>query len=184
MDFLSALSGFFSWILQWIPRIGICRATHGGVKFRKGKELERIEPGLYWYWPVFTEIEVEPVARQPISAPIQTLTTRDGVSVSIRPVVSYEIRDTVSFFGRSWDGTEIVADFVSAACGREVTRRTLAELQQDMGGDLQETIAERARKDLRRFGAYVLEVRISDYAQVNKVFRLIGDQDFVEDDNG
>lgn len=175
MDFLAWLSDFVQWIFLWVPRMKICRATHGGIKFRRGRDVVRIEPGIFWYWPIFTEIEMEPVVRQPSDLPHQTLTTSDSCSVTVKPVASYEVRDPISYYGRSWDGHETVKDFVGAAVGRAVTRRTLAELQQDMGGPLQDEVVQTARQALRKFGAYVLEVRLSDYARVDQVIRTIGD---------
>jgi hypothetical protein len=42
----------------------IIRATHGGVKWVRGKRIKALGPGLHIWWPLTTEVEVIVTARQ------------------------------------------------------------------------------------------------------------------------
>ena len=75
------LSEITSWLVQIVPRMTIIRVTHRGVKFLRGGKLKLVEPGLCWYWPLVTELDIIPVVRQPITTPTQRLVTRDGKRV-------------------------------------------------------------------------------------------------------
>ena len=65
----------FAWLNQLIeavfrfcPRIVIVRATHAGVKWVHGWKVKAMPPGLHWYWPLTTEVEVLVTARQTLAS--------------------------------------------------------------------------------------------------------------------
>lgn len=170
----------FAWIGEfvrlmvcWIPRLGLCRATHGGVKFIRGAKVKRIYPGLYFWWPLITEVEVIPTARQSINLPPQTLVTKDGKSILISVVYTVEITDPVKAIGRSWDTTDTMTDLGTSAAIQVVTRRTFAELKENLAGDVCEELAAEAQKLLKPYGVKIMQGRLSDFAEC-RVFRLIG----------
>jgi len=157
----------------WIPRLGLCRATHGGVKFIRGAKVKRIYPGLYFWWPLITEVEVIPTARQSINLPPQTLVTKDGKSILISVVYTVEITDPVKAIGRSWDTTDTMTDLGTSAAIQVVTRRTFAELKENLAGDVCDELAVEAQKLLKPYGVKIMQGRLSDFAEC-RVFRLIG----------
>jgi len=162
------------WMVCWVPRLGLCRATHGGVRFIRGAKVKRIWPGLYVYWPLITEVEVIPTARQSINLPPQTLVTKDGRSVFISVVYTVEITDPVKAIGHAWDTVDTINDIGATAAVQIVTSRTFAELRDNLAGEVCEELAKEAQKLLKPYGVKILQGRLSDFAEC-RVFRLIGD---------
>ena len=87
----------FAWLNQLIetfyrffPHILIVRATHGGVKWVRGKNIKPLSPGLHIYWPLTTEVEVLVTARQTLAIPDQVLATKDGKKVVVKTLVVYK----------------------------------------------------------------------------------------------
>lgn len=167
------LGELVNWVGRWIPRLGICRATHGGVRFRHGAHTVPVRPGLYCYWPLVTEVEVIPTARQSINLPAQSLTTRDKATVVVSATLIYEVRDVVKALGRSWDVEETVRELGCTAAVRAVTSRTFEELRKELTDEVRQEMTAKSRALLRRFGVYVIEARFSEFAEC-EVFRHIG----------
>ena len=162
------------WFARWIPRLGICRATHGGVKFRRGCHVRPIRPGMYVYWPVTTEIEVIPTARQSVDISPQTLMTKDKATVLVSVVLVYEINDIVKALGKSWNVDDTIREVGGTAVVREVVTRTFADLAKHLVDEIRNELTKKCRTLLRPFGVRVLDARFSDFAEC-QVIRNVGD---------
>ena len=108
----------FAWLNQLVetfyrffPHVLIVRATHGAVKWVKGKEIKALGPGLHIYWPLTTEVEVMVTARQTLAIPDQVLATNvdsnlggnKGFTVTVNgDMVSIDLRATVLSNGETW----------------------------------------------------------------------------------
>ena len=77
------LGEIMNWFGKWFPRLLIVRSTHAGVRFRHGKKPEALMPGLRVYWPLVTEVDIIPTARQTHNLPTQALMTSDGKKVVV-----------------------------------------------------------------------------------------------------
>jgi regulator of protease activity HflC (stomatin/prohibitin superfamily) len=162
---LSWINDFIYWIVNWFPRIDICRATHRGVKFVRGKRVKEVRPGLFMYWPAITEVEVIPVVRQSIDLPSQVLTTKDAKSVMVSAVFVIEIVDIVKALGESWDIVDIIMETGGAAVVESVSKRTKNEMMKCLCGELRQELTRKARKLLRPYGVRVIEGRLTDYSE-------------------
>ena len=83
------LNGIMTWLGSWIPRIQIIRYSEQGIRYRNGKNISIINPGVVVYWPIFTEIEFINVKRQVLNLRTQLLTTVDGQTVIASGLVVY-----------------------------------------------------------------------------------------------
>ncbi len=83
------LSQLIETLYKFVPHILIIRATHGGVKWVRGKRIRLLSPGLHFYWPLTTEVEVVVTARQTLAIPDQVMATKDGKKVVVKTLVVY-----------------------------------------------------------------------------------------------
>ncbi len=51
------LNELMRWFGRWVPRLVLIRATHRGVLFGPGGSVRELAPGLWWYWPITSELE-------------------------------------------------------------------------------------------------------------------------------
>jgi regulator of protease activity HflC (stomatin/prohibitin superfamily) len=167
------MEGAFTWIgqlIEWlgslIPRIKIVRATHAGIKFQRGKHIKLIEPGLIVYWPIITEVDIIPVARQTHNMPTQCAVTKDRVPVSVGGVVVYRIKDVVKALSRNWDFTDTINDIAMTAIMPVILQHTYDELiVQIADGSIQKVLTNSVKRQLHRYGVSVASVALTDFAR-------------------
>ena len=78
-------------------------------------------PGIHWYWPKTTEIEVLPVERQTLDLPVQTLWTADLQNVSVRAEVVFVIDDIRLAVCKTFDFQQTIQDVAQLAVVSVVT---------------------------------------------------------------
>ena len=78
-------------ILSSLCFFTIVNPDESGVHLRCGKVYRVIGEGIHWQYPVVDEIQTIPTSEQMIDLPNQTLTTRDGKSVTMSGTVRYEV---------------------------------------------------------------------------------------------
>jgi regulator of protease activity HflC (stomatin/prohibitin superfamily) len=171
------LSQLVETIYRFVPHILIVRATHGGVKWVRGRKIKPLNPGLHLYWPLTTEVEVIVTARQTIAIPDQVLATKDGRKVVVKTLVVYKIRDVVHAIGRvNWDVDVTINDLTQSAVVRVVATHTYDEIMNGIADDsLTTTLTREVRKELRQFGVHVVRSKLVDFAEC-KVFKLLTSQ--------
>ena len=133
MELLASFNQFIQLLVSFIPRFTVVRKTDRGVKFVRGKKVKVLEPGLRWYWPLVTEIEVVNVQRQVLKLPVQTLYTSDEKTVIAGGVVVYSIEDIYKYLVENYDAEDSIAE-VAAACLRDIViSKTVKEIQRTPG---------------------------------------------------
>ena len=140
-----------------IPRLLIVRSTHRGVAFVSGKAPRKIGPGLRWYWPVTTEVELLPVVRQTLNLHTQILLTADHRSVAMSAIVVYRINDILRAVAKTHDVADTIADVAQTAVVTTVANTKMENLTElDLTNDV--------RSELRRFGVRVEKCAITDWS--------------------
>lgn len=161
------LGELFEGLISIFPRVIIVRATHGGVKWVRGSEVVPLSPGWYIYWPLTTEYEAIPVARQTHTPPKQTLTSKDGVRMSIGVVVVYRVNDIQQAIGKNnWDVDATVNDVSQAAVVSVIASKGYKEIMESVGsGDLNDELKTAAKKELSQFGVLVQQCKLTDFTR-------------------
>jgi regulator of protease activity HflC (stomatin/prohibitin superfamily) len=158
------IGDFLRWIVCFLPHLALCRATHGGVKFVRGKKVRAIRPGLFFWWPLVTEYVIVPTVRHPVDLPAQTLTTSDGKRVLVSVTLVVEISDVVKALGKTWDVDEMICDVGAASSIPVVCSRKWSELRREVE-EACEDLAKEARALLRPYGIRVVKGRFTDLAE-------------------
>ena len=175
MDTAFAWIGYLmDWLGKWIPRLLIIRQTHAGVKFVCGRKVVEMKPGLHIYWPITTEVEVMPVARQTHNLLTQILMTKDKQSVVIGAVVIYKINNIVDALSNNWDVSDTISDVTQMAVVKIVSNWNLADLQSELTSSVEKELGIETRKRLKHFGVEVERCGISDFS-ICRVYRVIND---------
>ena len=171
------LNQLFQAVYQFFPRILIVRATHGAVKWCRGKHIKLLSPGLHWYWPLTTEVELIVTARQTLAIPDQVMATKDGKKVVVKTLVVYRIPDPVRAIGKTnWDVDTTINDLTQSAVVRVIATHTYDEIMAGIRDEsLTKTLTHAVRKELRQFGVHVVRSKLVDFAET-KVLKLVMSQ--------
>ena len=176
---LGWLGQIFNAILQFIPRIAIIRNTHQAVKWKRFQKISAVESGrLTIYWPLITDIEVIVVARQTTECGTQVITTSDGIQVCVTSLLVYWINDVIKAIGqKNWDVDGTVKELTQAVLVEEVLKLTYGELHKQLcSGKFTQSFTDNCKKQLDRFGVHVEAARLTDFAKIDGVFKLIGNR--------
>jgi regulator of protease activity HflC (stomatin/prohibitin superfamily) len=172
---LDWIGQFFESVALFVPRRVIVRATHRGIKWKRGKHVCELVPGVHWYWPFLSEVENHPVARQTVSLPTQTLLTKDDKQVVVGAIVVYRINDVVLAIGeRNYDFYETMRDISQSAIVEVITHLTIDELRQGIDSTVIRRLTRKVRSHLRKYGISVLKCSLTDFATC-RVYKLLGD---------
>ena len=146
------------WIGQFFPRWIIVKVNEGGLKF-KGKRTVEMHPGVNFYWPATTRIEVIPTVRRTLQIPTQVVPGHPGqlFPTAISAFVAYSIDDVTKALRDNWQLTSTIEDTCQAALAakaehRDLTTCSITDLSKELTGNL--------RGDLKRFGVKVETVGI------------------------
>jgi len=166
MEAFSWIGQFIEFLLGFFPRIILVRATHAGVKWKRGWKVRAIGPGIHFYWPLMTEVDIIVVARQTLNLPSQVLTTRDMQRVIVGTVIVYRIRDVVEAIGeKNWDVDTTIRDIAQAAIVDVIVKKEFNELYEKIAnGSVTEELTKECRKQLYKFGVSIERCSIIDCA--------------------
>jgi regulator of protease activity HflC (stomatin/prohibitin superfamily) len=162
---LSWIGDFVRWLARFVPRLIIVRSTHAGVRFKRGEIIESIAPGLRIYWPLVTEVEIIPVARQTHNLVTQSLVTSDNKKIVVSGVVVYKIKDVVATMARNWDVSDTISDITLVAIASIVTTHTYDYLLQNLTTEVMSKLTKETRKKLRVYGVFVYWVAFTDFSE-------------------
>ena len=56
MSSFAWLNDLMIWISRWFPRLTLIRTTHRGVLFGRSGRVRELEPGLWCYWPIVSQL--------------------------------------------------------------------------------------------------------------------------------
>jgi regulator of protease activity HflC (stomatin/prohibitin superfamily) len=172
---------FFDRLFVWVPRAVLVRSTHGGVKWRAKlsgdaePEVIELKPGLRWYWPLTSELELIVTARRPVDIPTMSILTKDGQSVVVSAAVVFRINDVIKALGeKNWDVDSTLVDVSQSVIFRAIRSRTFERLTVDNVDELIDELTENAKKGLTKFGILVESVLPKDLDR-SKSYRVFGD---------
>jgi len=161
-------------LLEIVPRRVIVRSTHRGVKWRMHRGPVEMKPGLRIWWPLLSEIEVIPVARQTLNTSTQALMSKDAQQVVAGGVVVYSIQDVVRAIGeRNYDVDDTVNDISQAAIVEVITAWDVHDLLENIHGQVEEDLTATCRRQLRQYGVYVHRAALTDFSQCRSL-NLLG----------
>jgi len=160
------LNGIMTWLGSWIPRVQIIRYSEAGIRYRHGKDISIINPGIIVYWPIFTEIEFINVKRQVLNLRTQLLTTVDKQTVVASGLVVYRINDVQVYLVENHDADAGIHEVTTAIIRRVLIDKSFDEIQTERSADkLDKHLTSDARKVLKSFGISVEAVRLTDFAK-------------------
>jgi regulator of protease activity HflC (stomatin/prohibitin superfamily) len=164
------LGQIFEALLQFVPRRIIIRATEGGVKWSLWREPKEMLPGVRFYWPLITDLEIIVVARQTLNTRTQSLMTQDGREVVAGGVIIYKINDVVQAIGKqNWSPEDTAEDIAQAAIVEVISHWNLNDLLENISGKVEEELTNRCRKQLRQYGVYVHRAALTDFSTVRAI---------------
>jgi regulator of protease activity HflC (stomatin/prohibitin superfamily) len=162
-------------ILKFCPHLRIIKVTQSGLKMRRGHELHVLGPGLHWWWPLITTLDVITVVRDTMDLNGQTFTTKDHKTVLASGMVMFSVIDVEKLLTTSPDYLSTISDICMNCIHDVFIKYEWEELRMGiLSGEIGKELRRSAQDELRPFGIKVISLGLKDLAPV-RVFKLVQD---------
>lgn len=106
------IPAFFERATAWCPRLVKVPPTHRLVKWSLCQTATLHGPGLIFYWPLVTEVELHDIRAVSTVMYVQSMTLIDGTSVSARGKVVWQPGDLIHAVNVNSDYNDRVAEIL------------------------------------------------------------------------
>lgn len=145
-----------------------------GIRVRFGNRIKIINAGVHFRIPMFDKIYVQTVRSRNISCSIQTVTTKDGVVLSLSLIIQYSVSDVFKLYNTLYHPELTIQNMLMGTAAsfisqNEITACTVKSIQDSISAI-----------DLAENGIKLEKISIGTYAIV-KTFRLIQDHSWLNE---
>jgi regulator of protease activity HflC (stomatin/prohibitin superfamily) len=140
------------------------------VVLRLGHFSRVLGPGRHWVWPLRIEETLsETVTPRTTNLPVQTVTTSDGVQVSVAALVTWEVSDVAKLLLESADHQEAMLDTAMGVVAQGCMSVLWSDLQ---GPEFARTLRSDIKRKARKWGIRVTDVQLTDLAKT-RTYRVL-----------
>lgn len=158
--------GIVGYLLPWViledDKIGLIR--------RLGCYKRNLKPGWNWKWPIIETILSETQALDSTVLREQSLTTKDGVQVTVRGVITYRVVDPKRYILDVDNPLTVINDAGCAVIGELIPELDAAEVL--VGTEFLQKLTRRVRARAKRWGIEVDSVGLADRTRA-RTYRLL-----------
>jgi regulator of protease activity HflC (stomatin/prohibitin superfamily) len=151
----------------------IVRSFEQGVRFRFGRDIARLGPGIYFNWWFVESIEIVTVVADVINLPTQTITCKDGKPVTFSANVEYEVEDARKMYCSVTNFGDSLRNAAMGHLAKRVRDWTTADLA-DSQAELERSLRGTLTTYVRDWGVKIKEVRLTDMVAA-RAYRLFSD---------
>lgn len=164
---LAWLNELMLWIGRWFPRLVLVKATHHAVKF-SGPSMTLIKPGLCWYWPITSSLQLVSMRSRSIETAAQLL-GREVIAV----VVGFTIVDPLAVMSEFAEVFSQLDDRTKSAVARAYTaEKSSAAIAEEVKGELSGRFSPHGvtiqKVDVVQRGRVIPLKNLNDWAQHSK----------------
>ena len=167
-----------NWILDilekltcWLPRPYYIHPDEAGIRITLGKCVKDLAPGWYIDIPLIHSFIKVNVALQGVRFEIQSVTTKDDISLAIRGAVRYRISNARKAILETDDFDQSLEAVATGTISNVVSTRTYADLQDRDA--LQTELTKAVREAAQGWGIKLQNVYLSDFTKAINL-RLLG----------
>ena len=165
-ELLEYLLKIFRWWVSVLP-------WERGLRIRLGKNVKLLVPGFHFRFPFIDTVYIQTVRLRTVTIPPQTITTKDGQTLTITLVVGYSIEDIEKLFNSVHQPEATICNICSGEASDYVSQNNTCSPR-----ILQEELLKKVVG--LDYGIKFEYLKVTGYAIV-KTFRLIQDNNWTPD---
>jgi len=165
---ISFIKEIFSWWFTVTP-------WEQAVFIRFGKNCKVLKEGFYFKIPFIDQIYVQQIRLRTVDLPIQTISTLDNKTITVKSVMTYSIVDIFTLYNTISHPELTLAGIVMSEISGYI-RITNSDVVDTI--KMEQNILDKLIE--KNYGLGDLTVRITSWAEV-KTFRLIQDQSWMSE---
>lgn len=143
-----------------------------GIRVRFGNRIKMLSAGVHFRIPMFDKIYAQTVRSRNISGSIQTVTTIDGIALSLSLIIQYSVSDVFTLYNTLYHPEMTIQNMIMGSAANFITSNKLSDCSVNKIQDSFKSI------ELDKYGIKLENISVGTYAIV-KTFRLIQDSSYV-----
>lgn len=168
-DLLEYLKQLFTW---WI----VLSPWENGIRVTLGKKMQLLTPGFWVTLPLIHRTYIQSIRLRVMDGSVQTLTTKDGLTVTMAMCVGYTISDVVKLYETLQEPGNTIANIAQGEAAQVISTRKGSELSPS---GIERIVTDKLNES--DFGIRFDYCKITTFAMV-KTYRLIGDKHYISSD--
>lgn len=170
MNYFKEVLDYLTKIFQWWV---IISPWEKAIRVRFGKHTKILDGGTHFRIPFFDIVYVQCFRMRVVQMPVQTISTKDGHTLSVVICGGYSIKNIEKLYNRMAMPEGTISNMIMGEASQYIYSHNLTECNPEL---LEAKILERLNLD--DFGIKYEYVKVLGYAVV-KTFRLIQDQSWM-----
>lgn len=166
MEILNSIAAFIQKLFQWWFLV---MPWEQAIQVRRGNIVKLREAGIYFRIPFIDNIYVQTTRMRMIDTPMQTVSTLDGHTLTIKATIGYTICDIEKLYNSLYHPEMTLCSMAMGCVGEYIRDKKVEEVSP--------ALIERHTNDTltqTKFGLRDVQLKITTFAVV-KTFRLIQD---------
>lgn len=172
---MNGLKEFLQWFFESVRILIVVQSFETGIRIRFGKKVKKLSSGVYFRLPYFDSIYIQESRLRIVALPLQTLTTKDGKTITLNGSIGYLISDIEVLYDNLYHPEISIQNIAMANITSFVYDKRMEDLKIN-------NITESVMDKLKRldYGIDFKYFEITNFAVV-KTYRLITDKSWVDE---
>lgn len=166
MDFLNTILNWVTNIFTWWV---VIMPWEQGIRVRLGKHIKKLNPGMFFKIPIIDSVFLQTIRKRMINVPIQTLTTKDGKTITLMISIGYSINDVLTLYNTLYHPETTIQCIIMNKISEYVSNNNTEDCTPNKLCGIITSVNE-----LNQYGISNLELNLLNYAIV-RTYRLIQD---------
>lgn len=166
MNLLNSIADFLGRLLNWWYTV---MPWEQAIHVRWGEKSKVKGPGFYWQIPFVDKIFIQTTRMRMVDVPMQTMSTKDGSTVTIKSCYGYSIADIEKLYQTLYHPEMTLSSMVQGKIGEYIRENLVTDITP---GKIEEEVNGIIKSE--EYGLKDVTVRITTFAIV-KTYRLMQD---------
>lgn len=166
MELFNSITAFIAKVFQWWFTV---MPWEQAIRVRRGRNVRLLGAGLYLKIPFADVVYIQTTRMRMIDTPMQTMSTQDGNTITIKSSIGYSIADIQVLYSTLYH-PEITLNSMAMGAVGEFIRKT--KMQDVSPKEIEDFVS--GKIEAEKYGLKGFSFKITTFATV-KTFRLIQD---------
>lgn len=163
------MNEFIATLGRWISQfslLAIIMPWEQGIRVRRGKDVRILPPGIHARVPVLDSVYRQSIRQRSSLVATQTLTTKDGVTLTVCVTLGYRIVDIFKAYNSLQHAEDTLCNMTAVALARYIYGKNKLDLNPNtLAADLTEELTQ----TFIQYGLAGVDVRVTDFAYIRAI---------------
>lgn len=166
MELVNTITAFLAKLFQWWFTV---MPWEQAILVRKGNRVKLLNAGLYLKIPFIDSVYIQTTRMRMIDTPMQTISTKDGHTITVKSAVGYKIADIQTLYNTLYHPETTLVNMTIGTIGDFVRSKDVIEITPSL---IEKFVNDNIKAS--DYGLKDLSVKVTTFAIV-KTYRLIQD---------